>query len=400
MPGPLDGIRVLDIATVIAAPFAATLLADYGAEVVKAELPGAGDPVRQFPPFKDGRSLWWKVTNRNKRFVTLDLGKPEGQALLLRMLPQFDVLIENFRPGTLDRWNLSRDTLWAANPRLTILRVTGFGQDGPYAHRPGFARLFEAMGGLAYLTGEADGPPLHPAYPIGDAIGGLFGALGVVTALCRRFRDGPVVAQGEEIDLSLTEATFRILDKVAIEYDQLGTSPQRIGSANPYSAPSEMFRTRDGHWVSLAGSTDRIFAANARAIGRADLAADPRFAGNRERIAHAAELNGIFATWIAEHELATVMDAFTVAGGTIAPVYSAEQIAADPQMRARDAIVTAPDEDFGEVRMQSVVPRFTRNPGTVTHAAGSLGRDNGAVYGALAGLDDAEIRVLADRGVI
>ncbi len=216
MPGPLDGIRVLDIATVIAAPFAATLLADYGAEVVKAELPGAGDPVRQFPPFKDGRSLWWKVTNRNKRFVTLDLGKPEGQALLLRMLPQFDVLIENFRPGTLDRWNLSRDALWAANPRLTILRVTGFGQDGPYVARPGFARLFEAMGGLAYLTGEADGPPLHPASPVGDAIGGLFGALGVVTALCRRFRDGPV-AQGEEIDLSLTEAAFRILDKVAIE---------------------------------------------------------------------------------------------------------------------------------------------------------------------------------------
>jgi crotonobetainyl-CoA:carnitine CoA-transferase CaiB-like acyl-CoA transferase len=186
MPGPLQGLRVLDIATIIAAPSAAALLADYGADVVKAELPGAGDGARGFPPFKDGKPLWWKVTNRGKRFITLDLRKPAGRALLLRLLPRFDVLIENFRPGTLDGWGLGRDVLWQANPALVILRATGFGQTGPYRHRPGFARVFEAMGGLTHVTGPADGEPMHAGYPLADNMGGLFGALGVMAALLHR----------------------------------------------------------------------------------------------------------------------------------------------------------------------------------------------------------------------
>nr|WP_283817402.1 CaiB/BaiF CoA-transferase family protein [Bradyrhizobium liaoningense] len=210
MSGPLEGLKVLDIATIVAAPFAATLLADYGADVLKIEMPGQGDGVRAFPPFKDGKPLWWKSVNRNKKFATLDLRKPEGVELFKRMLPHFDVLIENFRPGTLDRWGLSKEVLWQIQPRLVILRATAFGQDGPYRDRPGFARIFEAMGGLTYITGEADGQPMHPGYPLGDAIGGLFGAVGALAALWKRAKNPD--APGEEIDLALTEAVFRLLD--------------------------------------------------------------------------------------------------------------------------------------------------------------------------------------------
>ncbi|MBL8333832.1 MAG: CoA transferase, partial [Rubrivivax sp.] len=328
MPGPLHGLRVLDIATIIAAPSAASLLADYGADVVKAELPGAGDGARGFPPLKDGKPLWWKVTNRGKRFVTLDLRRPEGAALLLRMLPRFDVLVENFRPGTLDRWGLTREALWQAQPKLVILRVTGFGQTGPYRDRPGFARLFEAMGGLAHLTGEPDGPPLHSGYPLADNIGGLFGALGVMAALLKRARDPD--APGEEIDLSLLESTLKLLEFLPIEHQQLGAVRQRSGNANQYSAPAAVFRCADGTWVSLSGSTHALFAANCRAIGRADLVDDPRFATNAQRVANAAELNGLFADWCAQRSGAEVQQAFQAAGGTLAPVYDIAQIEADP----------------------------------------------------------------------
>lgn len=323
MAGPLEGLKVLDIATIIAAPFAATLLADYGAEVLKIEMPGQGDGVRSFPPFKDGKPLWWKAANRNKKFATLDLRTPDGLALFKQLLPRFDVLIENFRPGTLDRWGLPKEVLWSIQPRLVILRATAFGQNGPYRERPGFARIFEAMGGLTYITGESDGEPTHPGYPIGDSIGGLFGAVGVLAALWKRARDPH--APGEEIDLALTEAVFRLLDVLAIEHDQLGAVRSRIGNANGYSAPAAVFRTSDDHWVTLAGSTNTLFAANCRAIGRPDLIADPRFASNDERVKHAAELNDIFAGWCAAHPLDEVLASFNAAQGTLAPIYSIDQ---------------------------------------------------------------------------
>lgn len=397
MSGPLQGLRVLDIATIVAAPSAAALLADYGAEVLKLEVPGAGDGARGFPPFKDGKPLWWKVTNRGKTFATLDLRKPEGVALLKRLLPGFDVLIENFRPGTLDKWGLDKATLWAVQPRLVILRATGFGQDGPYRNRPGFARIFEAMGGLAYITGEPGGEPMHAGYPIGDAIGGLFGALGIMAACWKRARDRD--APGEEIDLSLTEATLKLLDFLAIEHDQLGTVRERSGNANQYSAPAAVYRTRDARWVTLAGSTNALWANNCRAIGRADLIADPRFASNALRVEHAAELNAVFSAWCAERTLAAVLEAFEAAQGTIAPVYSIDQVFADPQMRAREAITRVPDADFGTVAMQNVVPRFARDPGRIRHAAGAVGCDNARVWGAL-GLSPEEQSRLSAAGVI
>lgn len=398
MAGPLEGLKVLDIATIIAAPFAATLLADYGAEVLKIEMPGHGDGVRSFPPFKDGKPLWWKAANRNKKFATLDLRMPEGLALFKRLLPRFDVLIENFRPGTLDRWGLPKEVLWSIQPRLVILRATAFGQDGPYRDRPGFARIFEAMGGLTYITGESEGEPTHPGYPIGDSIGGLFGAVGVLAALWKRARDPN--APGEEIDLALTEAVFRLLDVLAIEHDQLGAIRSRIGNANGYSAPAAVFRTGDDHWVTLAGSTNALFAANCRAIGRPDLIDDPRFATNDRRVKHAFELNDIFAGWCAAHPLDEVLASFNAAQGTLAPIYSIEQIAADPQVRAREMITRVVDKDFGTVAMTNAVPRFTVDPARLRHAAGDVGEDNDEVYRDWLGLNDQEIEQLTQRRVI
>lgn len=398
MAGPLTGLRVLDIATIIAGPSAAALLADYGADVVKVELPGAGDGARGFPPFKDGKPLWWKVTNRGKRFLTLDLRRPEGAALLLRMLPRFDALVENFRPGTLDRWGLSKEALWAAQPRLVILRATGFGQTGPYRDRPGFARVFEAMGGLTHISGEPDGEPMHAGYPVADNVGGLFGAVGLLAALWRRARDPD--APGEEIDLSLTEAMLKLLEFLPIEHQQLGTVRARSGNANQYSAPAAVFRTRDAHWVSLAGSTNALFACNCRAIGRPDLIDDPRFAHNADRVAHAQELNGIFARWCEAHALDDVLAAFEAAHGTIAPIYGIDQIEADPHLRARQALCDVPDDDFGSVRMAGVVPRFAADPCAIRHSARALGADNADYFAKELGLAPHDIERLRSAGVI
>ncbi|MCA0242186.1 MAG: CoA transferase [Proteobacteria bacterium] len=398
-PGPLSGLRVLDIATVVAAPSAAALLGDYGAEVVKVELPGSGDAsCRNFPPFKDGKPLWWKVTNRNKKMISLDLRRPQGQALLKRLLPSFDVLIENFRPGTLDGWGLTRDVLWELQPRLVILRATAFGQTGPYRSRPGFARIFEAMGGLTYITGEADGAPMHPGYPIGDAIGGVFGALGVSAALCRLMRDP--AARGEEIDLSLTEAMLKMIDFLPAKAMLLGESQERSGNVSPYAAPTGVYRTRDGQWISLSGSTEALFAANCRSIGRDDLIGDPRYADNRLRCGRAAELNALFADWFAAHDLADVLARFERHQGTLAPIYSARQIVDDPQMRAREFIQAVPDRDFGTVPVQGVVPRFTRAPGAVRSTGGSVGQDNDEVYGQWLKLSADERAALAAERVI
>ena len=395
--GPLAGLRVLDIATIIAAPFAAALLADYGADVLKVELPGVGDGARDFPPFKDGKSLWWKVINRNKNFATLDLRQPEGADVFRKLVADHDVLIENFRPGTLDRWGLTRDELWKINPSLVILRVTGFGQDGPYSSRPGFARIFEAMGGLTFLTGEPDGQPMHSGYPVGDAVGGLFGAASVLAALLAVNNDPN--RRGEEIDLSLTESTLKLLEFLPIEFDQTGVVRERVGNANLYSAPAAVFATSDGRWVSLSGSTNAVFKRNCVAIGRSDLPNDARYATNSARLEYTRELNEIFAAWFASVTLNEALAAFEQAGGTVAPVYAVDQIFDDPQMQARDAITRVADDDFHVVRMQNIVPRFTNRRARHRRAAGALGRDTDAVLEEL-GMAKADIARLRDSKVI
>jgi crotonobetainyl-CoA:carnitine CoA-transferase CaiB-like acyl-CoA transferase len=396
--GPLSGLRVLDVSNVIAGPFAAALLADFGAEVLKAELPGAGDPLRAMPPHKEGKSLLWKAINRNKRAITLDLRKPEGQALLKRLLPRFDVLIENYRPGTLDRWGLHRDTLWLLQPRLVILRVTGFGQTGPYRSYTGFARLFEAYSGLTYITAEPGGTPIHPGYPIGDPIAGLFGAFGVLVALLHRARNP--AAAGQEIDLSCTEAMMRILEVLPIEYDQLAQVHEPVGSGSPYITPGGVFRSADGRWITFAAATQNLFERFCELIGRRELAADPRFADNPARMAHAAELNAIVAEWIGARPAAEAVARLSAAGVAAAPIYTNRQVAEDSHVRAREAIVRVKDEDFGTVAVPCVVPRLSATPGAARASGPAPGAHNAEVYGGWLGLSDAEQEALRRSGAI
>lgn len=396
--GPLVGLRILDISTVIAGPWAATLLADLGADVLKVEIPGRGDPLRALAPHKDGVPLWWKVTNRNKKGITLDLRKAAGQTLLKRLLPHFEVLVENFRPGTLDRWGLDRSALLEANPKLTILRVTGFGQTGPYRSRPGFARVFESMSGFTHLCGEQDGPPQHCGFPISDAVGGLFGALGIVSALYHRRTDPE--APGEDIDLSVTESMFRVLDFLAIEYDQLGIVRGRSGNQSQYGAPGDFYRTRDGHWAPIVASTQSIFERMAKALGMPELIADPRFATNADRLRNRDALDAALSKGIATldmEELKQVLDENQVG---FSPVYTIKDIFADPHFTAREAITAVEDDDFGAVRMQNVVPRFARAPAQIRHTGPGLGQHNGEIYGGLLGLSEQEQKELEAAGVI
>ena len=396
--GPFAGVRILDISTVVAGPWAATLLADLGAEVLKVELPGSGDALRALAPHKAGVPLWWKATNRNKAGITLDVRQPEGKALFERLLPRYDVLVENFRPGTLDRWGLGGARLLELQPKLIVLRLTGYGQTGPYRNRPGFARIFEAMSGFTNLCGEADGPPLHLGFPIADAIAGLFGALGIAAALYERQR-APAHA-GQEIDCSLFESMFRVLDFLPIEFDQLGIVRSRSGNRSQYAAPGNVYRTRDGHWASIAASTQSIYERLCRALGRDDLVDDPRFASNPARVAHRDALDEIIAAEVAKHTidaLRALLDDHEVG---FSPVYTIEDVFADPQVAAREAIVTVDDDELGPVRMQGVVPRFSRTPGRVVRAGPALGENNDDVYRDVLGLSPADIEGLRTRRVI
>jgi len=398
--GPLAGLRVLELSTVIAGPFAASLLADFGADVIKISLPASAgdDPLRAMPPHKDGKPLIWKVTNRNKRSITLDLRKPEGRDLLLRLVTRAAVLIENFRPGTLDRWGLDKATLWQAQPALTILRVTGFGQDGPYRNYPGFARLFEAYGGLTYITGEADGAPLHPGYPIGDPIGGVFGAFGVVAALYHRalHPDAP----GQEIDLSLTEAVLKILEVLAIKADQLGEAHERSGNENAFVAPAGVFRAADGHWVTVTCASQSIFERFCTLIGRPEIINDARYANNAVRMQHRQELNAVLGSWVAARPMKDVVATLMDAGVSAAPIYDARQILEDPHFAARAAVSSVPDGDFGAVKMPGLVPRFSATPGEIRSTGPEPGAHNDEIYRGLLGLSDAEIAQLRAAGTI
>lgn len=396
--GPLAGLRVIDIATIVAAPTAASLLGDYGAEVIKVELPGAGDGLRSFAPFKDGQSLWWKVLNRDKKLVSLDLRKARGREVFLQLVGEADVLVENFRPGTLANWGLDAQTLWRAQPKLVILRATAFGQDGPYSDRPGFARVFEAMGGMTYITGEPEGAPMHVGYPIGDSIGGLFGALGVMASLWKMARDPS--ARGEEIDLSMTEAIIKLLDFHTLKYELLGASHERSGNVSQYAAPTGVYRTRDDQWVSLSGSTNAIYAANCRAIGRADLIDDPRFATNPVRCAHADDINRIFADWFATNDLQTILDQFEAHQGALAPVYSSRQIVEDRHVCARGFLQEVNDEHFGRVRIPGVVPRFSNHPCSIRRTGRNVGADNDDVLGNGLGLSNEHIERLRRERII
>ena len=398
MSGPLEGLKVLDISNVIAGPFAAALLGDFGADVLKVELPGGGDALRSMPPHKDGKPLLWKAVNRNKRAITLDLRKPEGQALFGRLLPRFDVLIENYRPGTLDRWGLDKAALWKLQPKLVILRVTGFGQTGPYSGYAGFARLFEAYAGLTYITRAPGDPPMHPGYPIGDPIGGVFGAFGVLAALLHRARHPD--APGQEIDLACTEAMMRLLEVLPIKYDQLGEVHEPIGNGNAYVSPGGVFRAGDGEWVTFTAATQSVFERFCKLIGREELIADPRYASNPLRMQHSKELNAIVAAWIGERPYRDAIRELSEAGVSVAPVYSNRDIAEDAHFLYRQSITRVKDTDFGSVAVPCVVPRLSATPGEARTSGPAQGAHNAEVYGELLGLSEAEQSDLRRDGVI
>ena len=396
-PGPLAGLSIIDISSVVAGPFAAGLMADLGADVIKIEIPGIGDALRALAPHKDGVSLWWKVTNRNKRGVTLDLRRSEGRELLGRLIGGADVLVENFRPGTLDAWGITSAWLHELNPRLTILRMTGFGQTGPYRDRPGFARVFEALSGFTSICGEEDGMPLHLGYPISDAIGGLFGALGVLAALYR-LRQDPALA-GQEIDCSITEAMLRVLEFLPIEYDQLGIVRNRSGNRSQYAAPGNVYRTSDGRWASIAASTQSIFLRLAKALELGDLPADPRFATNPARVANRDAIDARVSAAIGQLSLAQLRARLEAAQVGFSAINDIADVFADPQMIAREAIVKVADPELGEVRMQGVVPRFSDTPGAVRSAGPAIGQHNEEVWRAY-GLTTEEIADLRHNNII
>ncbi len=395
--GPLAGLRILDLSTVVAGPFASGLLADYGADVIKVEMPGAGDALRALAPHKDGVPLWWKVTNRNKRGVTLDLRRPEARDVLAPLVSASDVLVENFRPGTLDRWGIDAGWLHAINPRLTILRMTGFGQTGPYRDRPGFARVFEAMSGFTHICGEPGGAPLHAGYPVSDAIGGLFGALGVLAALFRIKGDPAQV--GQEIDCSIAEAMLRVMEFLPIEFDQLGTVRTRSGNFSQYAAPGNVYRTRDGRYASIAASTQSIFERLCAALDAPELARDTRYADNPLRVANREALDAAVAAAIARYTLDELRARLDLHEVGFSPINDIADVFEDPQFAARGAIVPVPDTELGTVRMQGVVPRFSHTPCSVRWAGPRLGAHTDQVLEEI-GIDAERRASLREQGVI
>ncbi|MDR0226839.1 MAG: CoA transferase [Burkholderiaceae bacterium] len=396
---PLEGVRILDMATVLAAPFSATLCGDLGAEVVKLELPGGGDTLRSLAPVHQGHAIFWKTANRGKQGISLDVRKAEGRALFLRLIADFDVLVENFRTGTLDRWGLDLATLHAHNPRLIVLRVTGFGQTGPYARRPGFARIFEAMSGFAHLTGEADGPPQHMNYPLGDVVAGLFGAFAIAAALAERNALPASEQRGLEIDLSASEALLRLLDPLAAEYELGGLARGRMGSRAGYTAPSNVYQTRDGAWLTVVATGDAIFARLCQAMGQAPLASDPRFADNAARIRHLEDLDAIVARWCRGNDLDQAAQALSAQEIPFSKIHSARDALADPHFAARGSFIALADPDLGTLTAPAPVPRFTGRMAPSPRTGPATGQDNAAIYTTL-GLDAQQQERLRLDGVI
>lgn len=394
---PLQGVRVIDAGNMVAAPFSTVLLADFGADVIKIEHPKYGDGQRKLEPIKDGIPLWWKTIARNKRCVTLDLSKPEGAAVFKDLVRPADVVAENYRPGTLERWGLAYDELKAVNSRIILLRISGFGQTGPHRDRPGFGRIAEAMSGLTNLIGDPDGPPMSPGYPLGDLVAGLFGAFAIMMALYHRDqRQG----EGQVIDLALYESIFRLLDFDPIQYDHLQTLHTRTGTRVSYVAPSSMFRTRDGKYITLAASTQSIWLRLCRAMDRADLVSDPKFMENTARVEHSEEINGIVSDWIGQQSRQEVETCFNKNEVAYSPVYDMEDVFRDEQYLAREALVRVPDEELGEAVVQNVVPKFSKTPGSVDHLGPRKGQHNDEIYCGELGYSSDKIKRLQEAGVI
>jgi crotonobetainyl-CoA:carnitine CoA-transferase CaiB-like acyl-CoA transferase len=392
---PLEGIRVIEAATLFAAPLAGMLLADYGAEVIKIEHPRRPDPARGHGPSKDGVGLWFKSLARNKRLMTLSLSTPEGAELFLRLVERSDVVLENFRPGTMERWGLGWNELSDVNPRLVLARVSGFGQAGPYARRPGFGTLAEAMSGFAALNGEPDGPPLLPPFALADGVAGLATAFAVLVALRAREQTG----SGQVVDTSLVEPLMTLLGPQVTAYDLLGLLQPRLGNRSSNNAPRNVYRTADDSWVAVSASATSIATRVLRLVGRPDLVEEPWFETGAGRAAHADEIDAAVGAWIGVRRRDEVLEAFESAEAAIAPIYDARDILADPQFGAIGAIPTVEDEELGPIRMLNLVSRLSETPGAIEHAGKPQGRDTASVLAEL-GVAEAELERLRSAGAV
>lgn len=394
--GPLVGLRVIDAGVLFAGPVIGTLLADFGADVIKVEHP-RGDALRTLGWQKDGVSLWWAFVNRNKRLTSLDLSKSAGAALLKELAAGADVLIESFRPGTMERWGLGPDVLHALNPNLVIVRCSGFGQTGPYSPRPGFGTVAESISGFAHINGHPDGPPTLPPFALGDGVASLFGTFATMFALYHRDTHR---APGQVIDLAIYEPLFWLLGPQALVYDQLGLVQGRTGSSTEWTAPRNAYQASDGGWLGLSASSQSIAERVMRLVGHPEVIQETWFADHSGRVQHQAELDRFIGGWIARHTTAEVQAAFEEQEAVIGPIYSIADIFKDPQYIARETITTVHDDRLGDVRIQNAVPRLTATPGRVRHLGGELGHDNVQIICSELGHTQAELEAWLEEGVV
>ena len=394
-PAALAGVRVVEMGQLIAGPFCGKTLGEFGADVIKIEAPETGDPLRNWRLIKEGTSVWWQVQSRNKRSVALDLRQKEGQAIARQLIAEVDVLIENFRPGTLEGWGMSPQELHQLNPGLVMLRISGYGQTGPYRDLPGFGAIGEAMGGLRHLTGEPGRVPVRVGVSIGDTLAALHGTIGVLTALYHRKVNG---GQGQVIDVALHEAVFNVMESLIPEYSAFGVVREAAGSALPGIAPSNAYPCQDG-WVLVAGNGDSIFKRLMDTIGRPDLGAAPDLADNAGRVARVEEIDTAIGAWSAQRTVQQVLDALGNARVPAGKVYTAKDIAEDPHYRARDMLLSQTTRDGYTVEVPGIVPKLSATPGTIRSSAPHLGDDTDAVL-AEAGLSHEQIALLRSKGVI
>jgi formyl-CoA transferase len=393
--GPLTGLKVLELGQLIAGPFAAKTLADFGADVVKVEAPGSGDPLRKWRLLKDGTSVWWQVQSRNKRSLALDLREAEGQAIVRQLAAEADVLIENFRPGAMEGWGLGPDALLAANPRLVMLRISGYGQTGPYRNRPGFGVVAEAMGGLRHLTAEPGRVPVRVGVSIGDTLAALHGVIGILLAL----HDRNATGQGQVIDVALYEAVFNCMESLLPEYSAFGAVRGPAGSALPGIAPTNAYLCKDGGYALIAGNGDSIFRRLMTLIGREDLANDPALADNSGRVARVAELDAAIGAWTAQRTVDEVLAALAQASVPAGKIYTVADIAADPHYQARGMLQQVRMDDGSTLAVPGIVPKLSRTPGGHRRNAPALGQDTEGVLREI-GLTPQQIRALRERGIV
>jgi len=396
MSGPLTGIKVIEIGTLIAAPFAARLMAEFGAEVIKIEAPGEGDPIRKWRKLHKGTSLWWYLQSRNKKSISINLKSPQGIAIVRRLAEGADVLIENMKPGALEKLGLGWDVLHALNPKLTMVRISGYGQSGPYKDRPGFGAIGEAMGGIRYTTGEEGRVPARVGVSLGDSLASLHAVMGALMSVLR-VKTGQ--GDGQVVDVSLVESVFNLMESLIPEYDLLGHVRQRSGGALPGIAPSNTYPTRDGSYVVIAGNSNPIYKRLMHAIGRADLAEDPQFAQNDGRAAKVALIDGAIAGWTSAHSIDEVLAALERAEVPAGRIYSVEDIVADPHYQARGMIVDSTLPDGVQVKMPGIVPKLSDTPGEVRWQGPELGEHTASVLADL-GLTAGDIARLREQGVV